>query len=132
MYQEAAGDADFRVKILIEWQEVTTTPGSQGEYLMSIGPVTGNLNANFVYATIFNPIASNKKYIVKRIEIRANRIGTLTAPGYIPVTIRRIVSAEGGIQIPQNVVPKKHSDTEDTTAEIRIDNPIVIFEGISD
>ena len=132
LYQEAAGDADFRVKILVEWQEVTTAPDSQGEYLMSIGPVTGSLNANYVYASIFNPSNSNKNYVVKRIEIRANRIGALTAPGYIPATIRRITSASGGTLISKDFVPKKHLGTPTTTAEIRTTNPTVTFSGITD
>jgi len=132
LYQEAPGDTDFRVKILVEWQEATTTPSSQGEYLVSIGPVTGSLNANFVYATIFNPSNSGKNYVVKRIEIRANRIGALTAPGYIPATIRRITSASGGTLITATDIPKKHTGTSDTTAEVRYNNVTVTFAGITD
>jgi hypothetical protein len=132
LYQEAAGNANFRVKILVEWQEVTTTPSSQGEYLMSIGPVTGSLNSGYVYASLFNPSNSNKNYVVKRIEIRANRTGALTTPGYIPVTIRRITSASGGNQISQDYIPKKHSGTATSTAEIRTTNPTVNFAGVTD
>jgi hypothetical protein len=132
LYQEAAGDADFRVKILVEWQEVTSAPSSQGEYLMSIGPVTGSLNSGYVYASLFNPSNSNKNYVVKRIEIRANRTGALTTPGYIPVTIRRITSVSGGNQILPDYIPKKHSGTATSTAEIRTTNPTVDFAGVTD
>jgi len=132
LYQEAAGNANFRVKILVEWQEVTSTPSSQGEYLMSIGPVTGSLNSGYVYASLFNPSTSNKNYVVKRIEIRANRIGALTAPGYIPATIRRITNASGGTQILAANIPKKHSGTATSTAEVRTTNPTVNFAGVAD
>jgi hypothetical protein len=132
LYQEAAGNANFRVKILVEWQEVTTTPSSQGEYLMSIGPVTGSTASGYVYASLFNPSTSNKNYVVKRIEIRANRTGALTSPGYIPATIRRITSASGGTQILPDYIPKKHSGTATSTAEIRTTNPTVNFAGVTD
>jgi hypothetical protein len=132
LYQEAGGSANFRVKILVEWQEVTATPSSQGEYLMSIGPVTGSTASGYVYASLFNTSTSNKNYVVKRIEIRANRIGALTTPGYIPVTIRRITSASGGTQILPDHIPKKHSGTATSTAEIRTTNPTVNFAGVTD
>jgi hypothetical protein len=130
LYQEAAGNANFRVKILVEWQEVTTT-SSQGEYLMSIGPITGSTESGYVYASLFNPSTSNKNYVVKRIEIRANRTGILTSPGYIPATIRRITSASGGTQILPDYIPKKHSGTPTSTAEIRTTNPTVNFAGVT-
>jgi hypothetical protein len=132
LYQEAGGSANFRVKILVEWQEVTTTPSSQGEYLMSIGPVTGSTASGYVYASLFNPSNSNKNYVVKRIEIRANRTGALTTPGYIPATIRRITSASGGTQILPDYIPKKHSGTATSTAEVRTTNPTVDFAGVTD
>jgi hypothetical protein len=132
LYQEAGGSANFRVKILVEWQEVTTTPSSQGEYLMSIGPIAGSTDSGYVYASLFNPLTSNKNYVVKRIEIRANRTGALTTPGYIPATIRRITSASGGTQILPDYIPKKHSGTATSTAEVRTTNPTVTFAGVTD
>lgn len=133
-HDTAAGDADLRVKILIEWQEVdqANTPTSQGEYLMTVGPVAGSLNANYVYATIFNPSNSNKNYVVKRIGIRADRSGTLTAPGYIPITLRKITSASGGTQISNGDVSEKHSGTATSTAEIRTTGATVTFAGVTD
>lgn len=120
-HDTAAGDADFRVKLLIEWEEVASgsTPASEGEYLMTVGPVNGSLNSGYVYASLFNPAGSGKNYVVKRIGIRSNRSGTLVAPGYIPATIRKTTAASDGTQVTVGNVPKKHTGTSDTTAEIR-------------
>jgi hypothetical protein len=133
-HDTAAGDADFRVKMLIEWEEVASgsTPASQGEYLMTAGPVNGSLSANYVYASLFNPSGSNKNYVVKRIEIRANRSGLLTAPGYIPATIRRATTASAGTQITAANIPKKHTGTSDTTAEIRHTGVTATLAGVTD
>ena len=121
LYQEAAGDADFRVKLMIEWEEVSSasTPTSEGEYLLSTGPVDGSLTSGYTYGSLFNPSGSNKNYILKRIGIKANRYGTITAPGYLPITIRKITAASGGTQIAVSNIPKKHSGTSNTTAEVR-------------
>lgn len=132
LYQEAVGDADFRVKLLVEWDEESSTPVSQGDHLMSIGPIPGSLLLNYVYGSFFNPLGSNKEYNVKKIEIRANRIGTLVAPGYVPITIRQISSASVGTQILSTNIPKKHTSTVNSTAEIRHTNPIVTFFGVTD
>lgn len=132
-HDTAAGDADFRVKLLIEWEEVASgsTPASEGEYLMTVGPVNGSLNADYVYASLFNPASSGKNYVVKRVGIQANRSGTLTAPGYIPVTIRRTTAASGGTQISAADIPKKHSGTSDTTAEVRSTGVTATFAGVT-
>ena len=134
LYQELAGDADFRVKVLFEWEEVASasTPSSEGEYLLTTGPINGDLNANYVYSSFFNPNDSGKNYVVKRMEIRANRVGTLVAPGYIPVTIRKTSAASGGTTITQANVPKKHSGTSNTTAQINHTGPTVTFTGAAE
>lgn len=131
LYQEAAGDADFRVKILIEWDEVASasTPSSVGEYSIATGPIVGNLNSDYVYSAFFNPSGSGKNYSVKRMEIRSNRTGTLVAPGYIPATIRRITSTSGGTTLTQANIPKKHSGTATTTAQINHTGPTVSLAG---
>lgn len=131
-HDTAAGDADFRVKLYVEWDEESSAPLSQGEYLSSVGPITGTLNANDTYASFFNPAASGKNYIVKRIEIRVNRVGAITAPGYIPATVRRTTAASGGTQISASNIPKKHTGTADTTAEVRHSNPSITLAGVSD
>lgn len=131
LYQELAGDADFRVKILFEWEEVSSvsTPSSEGEYLITTGPITGSLNSNYTYSSLFNPSGSGKNYVVKRMEIRANRVGTLSSPGYIPVTIRKTTAASGGTAITQANVPKKHTNTTNTTAQINHTGPSVTLAG---
>ncbi len=134
VYQEAAGDADFRVKVLIEWDEVASgsTPASLGEFLMSSGPVAGSTTSGYVYGTFFNPAGSSKNYVVKRVEIRVNRTGTLVAPGYIPATIRRVTAASAGTLVAATTIPKKHTGTADTTAEIRHTNVTATFAGVTD
>ncbi|MBI4092418.1 MAG: hypothetical protein HY420_00670 [Candidatus Kerfeldbacteria bacterium] len=133
-HDTSAGDADFRVKLLIEWQEVASgsTPASEGEFMMTTGPVNGSTSANYVYTSLFNPSGSSKNYVVKRVGIKANRSGTLTAPGYIPVTIRRTTAASAGTQVTAANIPKKHSGTSDTTAEIRHTNVTVTLAGVTD
>ena len=130
--QTAAGDVDFRVKMLIEWEEVpfAATPASQGEFLMTTEPSAGSLDADFVYASFFNPVGSGRNYVVTRIGIRANRIGALTAPGFIPITLRRITSASGGATLVVGAdLPRKHTGTGVPTAEIRRAGVAVGFAG---
>ena len=131
IYQEAGGDADYRVKMLVEWEEVASgsTPSSGGEYLMTTGPITGSLDADYVYASLFNPPSSGKNYVVKRIGIRANRSGTITAPGYIPTSLRKVSAASDGTQIAAANIPKKHTGTANTTAEIRHSGVTTTFQG---
>lgn len=120
-HDTAAGDADLRVKVLFEWEEVASasTPASGGEYLVSTGPVNQSLNANYVYSSFFNPVSSAKKYLVKRMAIQANRSGTAVAPVYTTATLRKITSASAGTLVASTSIPRKHSGTATTTAEIR-------------
>ncbi len=117
----SAGNTNHRIYWYLEWEEVdvANTPASQGEYLVTVGPVTGSTAANYVYASLFNPTASNKLYVIKRIGIRGNRTGTLTAPGYIPITLRTTSAASGGTQITSANITKKHTGTGAPTAELR-------------
>jgi len=131
LYQEAAGDADYRVKLLVEWEEVASgsTPSSAGEYVMTTGPISGSLDSGYVYASLFNPSTSGKNYVVKRIGIRANRAGTLVAPGYIPASLRKTTAASDGTQIAVANIPKKHTGTANTTAEVRHTGVTTTFAG---
>lgn len=129
LYQEAAGDPDFRISLNLEWGEQVSAPASAGEYLFSSGTVNGSTAANYVYGSFFNPLASGKDYVVKRIGIRANRTGTLVAPGYIAATIRPITTASAGTAVSAADVPKKHTGTANATADIRTTNPTVTFAG---
>ena len=130
-HDTAAGDADLRVKVLFEWEEIATgsTPSSQGEYLMATGPVNQSTAANYVYSSFFNPASSAKKYVVKRLGIKANRSGTAVAPAYTTATLRKINSASAGTLVASTSIPKKHSGTATTTAEIRHTGVTVGFLG---
>ncbi len=120
-HDTAAGDADLRVKVLFEWEEIASgsTPASEGEYLMTVGPVNQSTALNYVYSSFFNPVSSAKKYIVKRIGVQANRSGTAIQPFYRTATLRKITSASAGTLVASTSIPKKHSGTATTTAEIR-------------
>ena len=129
LYQEAAGDADFRVRLQMEWHEQASAPSSEGEYVISTAPTTGSTTADYVYGSLMNPAGSSKSYKVKRIEIRADRTGTLVAPGYIPVSVRRTTAASGGTVVTATDIPKKHTGTATSGADIRTAGPTVTLAG---
>lgn len=120
-HDTAAGDADLRVRLLVEWEEVVigSTPSPLSEYMMTTGPITQSTSANYVYSTFFNPTGSSKNYLVKRIGMQVNRSGTAVTPAYTPVTIRRITAASNGTLIASSSVARKHQGSATTTAEIR-------------
>ncbi len=125
------GSTGLRVKLFIEWQEVPSgsTPAAQNEYQVTAGPTTGVATSSYSYASFFNPTTSGKVYAVKRLAIRSNRTGTLVAPGYLPVTIRKITSASGGTLLNVNNVPEKNTASATTTAEIRFGGSVGSFFG---
>jgi len=133
-HDTAAGDADFRVRLLIEWEEVATisTPTALNEYLMTTGPITQSTAANYVYTTFFNPSGSAKNYLLKRIGIQVNRSGTGVAPIYTPVSARRITAASAGTLIASTSVAVKHSSTATSSAEIRTTGVTTTFSGVTD
>lgn len=133
-YQDGAGDVDLRVRVLFEWQEVDSgsTPASEGEYLMTTGPINQSTTNNYVYSTFFNASTSTKNYIVKRLGVQANRSGTGVAPIYIPISLRKITSATGGTGIATTTVPRKHSGTATTTALINTTGVTVAFQGATE
>jgi hypothetical protein len=115
----------------LEWEEVLNAnmPAPEGDYLMSIGPVTGATANSYVYATLFNPATSSRLLVLTRAGIRANRTGAPTAPSYIPITLRKIATSTGGTQILPANVPEKNASTSPTIAEIRRGGPSVLFTG---
>lgn len=115
-----AGDADFRVRLGVEWAEVPSgsTPTAQNEYMITSNWTPGATATTSIYTTFYNPVNSNKYYTVKRIGMRGTRIGTLVAPGYIPVTIARVTSASGPRLTDVNNIPKKNTSSATSTAEI--------------
>lgn len=132
LYQNpTAGDTDFRVRLLLEWDEEASAPSSQGEYMMTIGPINQSLSANYVYATLFNPLTSGKNYVVRKLGIQSDRSGTLTAPAYTPATLRRITAASSGTLVATTSVAKNTS-TASSTAEVRSTGVTVTLAGTID
>ena len=131
LYQEAVGDVDQRIAVYYEWQEAAA-PTSNGDYMMYAGPISGNLSANFSYATLFNPLNSTKNYLVKRMDARGARTGTATAPAYINISVRRIMGASNGggsTLFNGATIPKKDTNTGASTAEVRMGNVTVVLNG---
>lgn len=126
-YQDAAGDADFRVKILFEWDEEAATPTSESEYLFTTGAVNQSAAAGYVYSTFFNPTGSGKNFLVKKLGVRINRSGAGSAPVYSSAGVRKISSASSGTLIAATTTPKKHSGTATSSAEIRTTGVTVAF-----
>lgn len=116
-------------RIGIEWQETASTPTSLGEYLLDIGPITGNAATTYNYATLFNPAASGKTIVIKRISVRVDAIG---AAVFIPMQLRRITAASVGTQIAVANIPKKHSSTGTSIAEVRYGGVTATYVGTTD
>lgn len=132
LYQNpTAGDADFRVRMLLEWEEVVSAPSSQNEYMMTIGPINQSLTANYVYATLFNPANSAKNYIVKKIGIQSNRSGAATNPAYTPITTRRISAASAGTLVATTSI-SKNTSTASSTAQVRSTGVTATFVGVTE
>jgi hypothetical protein len=72
-----------------------------------------------VYSTFFNPTGSGKNFIIKKLMTKVNRSGAATVPAYTPFSLRKISSHSGGTSVASTSIPKKHSNTATTTAEIR-------------
>jgi len=116
LYQEAAGDTDLRVKLVMEWDEETTAPTNSGEYLMTVGSITGVATMGTVHTTFFNPASSGKNYVVKRI---AMNVDAISSAAYATMTIKRITAASAGTLIASSSIPKKDTTTATSTAELR-------------
>ncbi len=119
LYQDVAGDVDFRVKVLIEWDEETVTPTSQNEYLFTFGPINQSATLGYVYSTFFNPAASGKNFLVKKVGVRVDRSGAAVAPSYRPVSLRKITAASGGTLVASTSIPVKNTSTATTSSETR-------------
>ncbi|MCU0678136.1 MAG: hypothetical protein MUF19_00940 [Candidatus Pacebacteria bacterium] len=117
----AAADGDHRLYWFLEWEEVATSsvPAATNEYLMTIGPAAGVTTSGHVYATLYNPATSTQQLVVSRVGIRGNRIGALTNPGYIPITLRGVTTASGGTLVAITDIPKKHTSSTNAVAQIR-------------
>lgn len=132
LYQNpTAGDADFRVRLLVEWAEQASSPTSQNEYMMAIGPINQTLTANYVYSTLFNPANSAKNYILRKIGIQSDRSLAGTAPLYTPITIRRISAASGGT-LTATTSLSKNTSAPASTAEVRSTGVTATFVGATE
>lgn len=132
LYQTpTAGNANLRVRMLLEWSEPVATPAALGEYMMTIGPINQSLVANFVYGTLFNPLTSAKNYIVRRIGMQINRSAAATTPTYTPVAVRRITAASAGTLVATTSV-MKNTGTSSSTAEVRSNGVTATFLGVTD
>ncbi len=121
-----AGDIDQYVKIYVEWDEESSAPSSQGEYLIDVGPVPGNTGTSYNYASFFNPATSGKTAIINHIGIRIDSVAAATS---VPMRLRRTTAASGGTQITAANIPKKHTSTADSAMEIRRTGVTVTYVG---
>lgn len=132
LYQTpTAGNANLRVRLMLEWSEVASTPTALGEYMFANGPINQSLVANYVYATIFNPITSAKNFIVHKFGMQADRSGAATNPTYTPATVRRITAASGGILVATTSI-QKNTGSAATAAEIRSTGVTATFAGVTE
>jgi hypothetical protein len=132
LYQTpTAGNANFRVRLSLEWAEQVSAPTALNEYMRTIGPVNQSLVANYVYATLFNPAASAKNYIVKKIGMQVNRSAAATNPAYTPIAVRRITAASAGTLLATTSIAK-NTGSSSSTAEVRSTGVTATFSGVTD
>jgi hypothetical protein len=124
-----AGNLNDYIKISIEWGETASAPTARNQYLIDIGQINGSTATSYNYATFFNPSASGKTAVVKRISLHVNTIG---AAGYIPMQVRRLVSASAGTLIASSSIPKKHTGSATSSMEIRRTGVTATFSGTTD
>jgi hypothetical protein len=129
LYQNpTAGNANLRVRLLLEWSESASLPTAQNEYMMAIGPITQSLSANYVYATLFNPATSAKNYILRKIGMQVDRSAAAVNPTYTPATVRRISAASGGTLTATTSI-QKNTSSQNPTAEVRSTGVTATFVG---
>lgn len=121
-----ASSAGESVKIFIEWGEQVSSPSSQGEYLMDIGPINGNTATTYNYISFFNPASSGKNAVFRRLAVR---VDTVAAAVYVPIQLRRISSASAGTLVASSSYPKKNTSSATSTMEIRTTGMTVVYSG---
>ncbi|MBI3115622.1 MAG: hypothetical protein HYZ09_04000, partial [Candidatus Kerfeldbacteria bacterium] len=131
VYQEAAGDADQRIRAYVEWEEVTSAPSAQTEFLFAFPRVENAAAANYVYNSFFNPAASGKTAIVKRIWFGSETCDT-TAVYTNNIVLRRTSAASAGTAITASNVPKKHTGSVNSVMEFRHTGVTVTMVGGAD
>ncbi|MBI5734051.1 MAG: DUF2341 domain-containing protein [Candidatus Kerfeldbacteria bacterium] len=116
-YQEAAGSANQRVRMYLEWTELDSAPASQGEYMLNYPRVEAAATAGYGYASFFNPVGSGKTAVIKRLSVDVTCDAAAVYPNNIGLT--RIIGASGGTQITSSEAPKKNTTTPDSAMEFR-------------
>ncbi len=97
---------------------------SESGYQITIGPIPGSTSANYVYASLFNPVGSGTYISVKAFSIQG--FASTTAL-YQNVVLRRTSAASAGTQISAADIPKKNSDSGNAVAEVRHTNVTTTF-----
>lgn len=124
VYQEAAGDADHRIYATIEWEEQVSAPTALDEFLFAFPRVENAAAINYTYNSFFNPAASGKTAIVKRIWF-----GSESCDGAAVYTnnivLRRTSSASAGTQVLASNVPEKNNAGATSVMEFRHTNVTV-------
>lgn len=131
VYQEAAGDTDQRIRIYLEWEEVTSSPTAENEYLFAFPRIENVAGINYVYNSFFNPSGSNTVAIVKRMWFGAETCDT-TAVYTNNIVLRRTTTATGGTQIASSAIPKKHTASTDSAMEFRHTGVTATLVGTAD
>lgn len=126
LYSEAAGDVDQYVKFFVEWEEVASAPAPQNEYLESIGQITGNTTADYVYASFYNPPTSASTTLIKRLAIRVDSAAVATT---VPFSIMRISTSSGGTLISASDIPKKNASSTNSNMQVRRTGVTVTYTG---
>lgn len=118
VYQEAAGSLATKVRVLIEWEESTNAPTARDSYLFAYPRVEVAATANYVYNSFFNPAASGKSAVVRRIWF-----GTETCDAAAVYTnnivLKRISAASAGTAIASTTIPKKNTSSSNSAMDFR-------------
>lgn len=116
LMSETAGNANHLVRMIIEWDETSSVPTSQGEYIWASSKVASSTALNTTLYSFFNPSGSGKTAVIKKLGIRAN---ATTTAAYTSFQWRRISAASGGTLITASDLPKKHTSTSNSIMEAR-------------
>ena len=116
LISEGAGNANHLTRMIVEWDEVTSAPSSEGEYLFASDKVAAATAINTTLFSFFNPVGSGKTAVVNRLVIRGD---ATTTSAYTSLQWRRTTAASGGTLITASDLPKKHTSTADSIMEMR-------------
>ena len=128
VYQEAAGSLATKVRVLVEWDEVTNPPSAGDEFLFAFPRVEVAATDNYVYNSFFNPSSSGKSAVIRRIWF-----GTETCDAVAVYTnniiVKRISAVSVGTAITASSIPKKNTSSSNSVMEFRHTNVTVTQVG---